>query len=226
MNDNFRRFDASTRTFLKSALGLSVGAAVAGWAGPSRAQGKVPMVDTDYRLIRPPQTPDIPNKIEVIEFFWFGCPHCNMLEPALRDWVAQLPGDVAFEKVHVPFNIQRHQQLYYTLVTMGKADPQMIANVFAIIHGERNMLDTPEKMTAALAKYGIDKKAFMDAWGAFSTQTRVRKATAMSAAYKVDSVPMLAVNGKYVTAPSMAGSNANAIAVVNYLIDRERKGAK
>jgi thiol:disulfide interchange protein DsbA len=214
-------FDPTTRAFLKSALALSAGATVL----PARAQGKAPIAGTDYRTLNPAQPTESGNKIELIEFFWYGCPHCYGLEPVLRDWLKKLPPDVAFRKLHVPFNEVKHQQLYYTLETLGKGD-SLDEMVFAGIHVERNRLDTPEKQADFLAKAGVDKKAFADAFGSFSVQTKMRKATAIASAFKIDSVPMLGVNGKYLTSPSMAGSNGNALGVVEYLIEQERKARK
>ena len=216
-----RAFDPSTRTLLKSVVAL----AAASLSGVVRAQSKPPEAGTDYRLVSPAQPTESPGKIEVIEFFWFGCPHCNALEPVLNDWVKRIPADVAFRKVHVPFNEVRHQQLYYTLDSMGKT-ADLDAKVFAGIHVERNRLDSLDKMVDYLGKFGVDKKVFSETFESFSVQTKMRKANAVAAAFKVDSVPLLGVNGKYLTAPSMAGSNANTLSVVDYLIDLERKAHK
>jgi protein dithiol oxidoreductase (disulfide-forming) len=216
-----RSFDPSTRALLKSAVMLAAGSL----SGVAFGQKSAYSEGTDYIAVKPPQPTDSGGKIEVIEFFWLGCPHCYALEPVLKDWLKRLPGDAAFRKVHVPFNEVRHQQLYYTLDTLGKYDA-LGDKVFAGIHVERDRLDSPDKMVAYLGKFGVDKKAFMDAFDSFTVQTKMRKATAMAAAYKVDSVPLLAVNGKYMTGPSMAGSNASALSVVDYLIDLERKAGK
>ncbi len=108
---------------------------------------------------------------------------------------ATLPGDVAFRKVHVPFNEVKHQQLFFALDAMGKADDAMNGHVFNAIHGERNRLDTLDKMVTLVTKFGIDGKAFAAAFESFGVQTKMRKATALAAAYKVVSVPLIAING-------------------------------
>lgn len=219
--------DPRTRLLLKSGLATSlVGALAALSSRRASAQGKPPAEGTEYKLIKPPQVPDDKSKIEVIEFFWFGCPHCNALEPAITAWAAKLPPDVAFRKVHVPFNEVKHQQLYYALEALGKASDKVDAAVFAAIHGERNRMDSVDRIAPVLEKQGIDRKALADVFDSFTVQTRMRKATALSAAYKIDSVPMIAINGKYLTAPSMAGSNGNALVVADALIDAERKAHK
>ncbi len=218
--------DENTRLRLKAGLALAACAATGAALRPVRAQGRAPAEGTEYRAIKPPQVPEDQSRIEVIEFFWYGCPHCAALDPALTAWAAKLPSDVAFRKVHVPFNEVKHQQLFYALETMGKADDATNAKVFAAIHTERNRMDTVDRIASYLEKHGIDRKAFTEAFESFTVQTKMRKATALAAAYKIDSVPMLAINGKYLTSPSQAGSNGNALMVADALIDRERKARK
>ena len=179
----------------------------------------------EYRSVKPTAPVDAPaGKVEVIEFFWYGCPHCNALEPAVREWSKRLAPDVAFRKVHVPWQVQAHQQLYYTLETMGRADA-LDEQVFAAIHRDRNRLDTPEAMADLLAKHGVDRKQFLDTYASFGVRTKMQRATQLAAAYKVDGVPMFGIAGRYVTAPSMVGSNGGALKMVDALVERVRKGA-
>jgi protein dithiol oxidoreductase (disulfide-forming) len=189
--------------------------------GLAQAQG-TPKEGQNYRLVNPIQPVEVPGKIEVIDFFWYACPHCNALAPAMKEWAKKLPADVAYRKIHVPFNEEKHQQLFYTLESLGKV-AELNDKVFAAIHIERNRMDTPEKMAEVLAKAGLDAKLFRDTYDSFSVKTKMRKATATTAAFKLDGVPQIAVNGRYITAPSMAGGNGQAIAVADYLIDLERK---
>jgi thiol:disulfide interchange protein DsbA len=198
-------------------------AALAGFAARAAAQGGGGE-GFEYKAVKPAAPVDAPaGKIEVVEFFWYGCPHCNSLEPALKDWAKKLPADVAFRKVHVPWQVKAHQQLFYTLDTMGQADA-LNDKVFAAIHSERNRLDTPEAMADLVAKHGVDRKQFLDTYASFGVQTKMQRATQLAAAYKVDGVPMIGVAGKYLTAPSMVGSNAAALKMADQLIDRVRKG--
>jgi thiol:disulfide interchange protein DsbA len=179
----------------------------------------------EYRSVKPTAPVDAPaGKVEVIEFFWYGCPHCNALEPAVKEWSKRLAPDVAFRKVHVPWQVQAHQQLYYTLETMGRADA-LDEQVFAAIHRDRNRLDTPEAMADLLAKHGVDRKQFLDTYASFGVRTKMQRATQLAAAYKVDGVPMFGIAGRYVTAPSMVGSNGGALKMVDALVERVRKGA-
>jgi thiol:disulfide interchange protein DsbA len=212
----------STRRSILAGLGAG-GLAVAGVARPVAAQSARPE-GSAFRPVQPPVPTEAPaGKVEVIEFFWYGCPHCNALEPAVKAWARQLPPDVAFRKVHVPWQVQAHQQLFYTLDALGKAD-ELGDRVFAAIHTDRQRLDTPEAMADLLARHGVDRKQFLDAYSSFGVRAKVQRATQLAAAYKVDGVPMFGVAGRWVTAPSMAGSNAEALKVVDALVDRARKG--
>ena len=179
----------------------------------------------EYKTVKPAAPTDAPaGKVEVVEFFWYGCPHCNALEPALKEWAKRLPADVAFRKVHVPWSVQAHQQLFFTLETMGRADA-LNDVVFAAIHNDRNKLDTPEAMADLVAKHGVDRKQFLDTYSSFGVRTKMQRGTQLAAAYKVDGVPTFGVAGKWTTAPSMVGSNAAALKMVDTLVDRVRKGA-
>ncbi|GAA4412760.1 thiol:disulfide interchange protein DsbA/DsbL [Quisquiliibacterium transsilvanicum] len=211
--------DLATRRFLKTIAG----GAVALVASPLLAQQKA----AEFRAVNPPQPTDAPGKVEVLEFFWYGCPHCNSLEPMLKDWAAKLPADVSFRKIHVGLGPSwvPHQQLFYTLESMGKAD-SLGSVVFNAIHVERNMLSRPEAMADLLAKHGVDRKLFTDTYQSFAVRTRMRKASAVAEAYGLDGVPAFGVNGKWFTSPSMAGGNAQALRVLEQLIERERRGAR
>jgi thiol:disulfide interchange protein DsbA len=213
----------ATRHFLKS---LGAGAAL-GALGPALAQGKAPTEGVEYRAVKPSQAVDTPGKIEVLEFFWYGCPHCNALEPSLVDWARRLPADVVFRKVHVALgpHWQAHQQMYYTLDAMGRS-AELNERIFLAIHNQGTLLDKPERMADFLARSGVDRKQFLDTYASFAVQTRMRRASQMAEVFGVDGVPALAVQGKWYTAPSMAGGNAQALRVVDFLIDRERRGGR
>lgn len=179
----------------------------------------------EFKSVKPPAPSDAaPGKIEVVEFFWYGCPHCHGLEPALKDWLKRLPSDVSFRKVHVPWQVQAHQQLFFALESLN-LNESMNEKVFVAIHTDRNKLDTPEAMADLLAKNGVDRKQFLDAYGSFGVKARVQRATQLAAAYKIDGVPTFGIGGKFITSPSMAGSNGNSLKILDTLIDRVRKGA-
>ena len=215
--------DRATRRFLKSVLGGAVALA----ASPAFAQGRPAGEGSAYRAVNPAQPTDAPGKIEVVEFFWYGCPHCNSLEPALKDWVARLPGDVAFRKIHVGLGPSwvPHQQLFYTLESMGKT-ASLNQAVFNAIHVERNMLSRPETMADFVAKLGVDRKQFLDTYDSFAVRTRMRKASSVAEGYRLDGVPAFGVNGKWFTSPAMAGGNAQVLRLLDQLVDIERRAAR
>lgn len=195
-----------------------------GAAGPVRAQGK-PVEGTHYvKLAQPVPVP--PGKIEVVEFFWYGCPHCNAFEPLLETWTAKLPPDVAFRRVPVAFRDEpftSHQKVFYALEAMGLL-ASMHRKVFYAIHGERQRLDKPVDIQAFMVKNGVDGAKFMENFNSFSTQTKVRQATKLAADYKIDGVPALGVHGRYFTSGTLAGSPQASLAVTEYLIGLARKG--
>lgn len=195
-----------------------------GAAGPVRAQGK-PVEGTHYvKLAQPVPVP--PGKIEVVEFFWYGCPHCNAFEPLLETWTAKLPPDVAFRRVPVAFRDEpftSHQKIFYALEAMGLL-ASMHRKVFYAIHGERQRLDKPADIQAFMVKNGVDGAKFMENFNSFSTQTKVRQATKLAADYKIDGVPALGVHGRYFTSGTLAGSPQASLAVTEYLIGLARKG--
>lgn len=195
-----------------------------GAAGPVRAQGK-PVEGTHYvKLAQPVPVP--PGKIEVVEFFWYGCPHCNAFEPLLETWTAKLPPDVAFRRVPVAFRDEpftSHQKIFYALEAMGLL-ASMHRKVFYAIHGERQRLDKPVDIQAFMVKNGVDGAKFMENFNSFSTQTKVRQATKLAADYKIDGVPALGVHGRYFTSGTLAGSPQASLAITEYLIGLARKG--
>jgi protein dithiol oxidoreductase (disulfide-forming) len=217
----------SRRQFSLSALGAATAAAFGPYAPNALAQQAPSKMEDgfEFRSVKPVQKTEDPKRIELLEFFWYGCPHCNAIEPALQEWVKRLPPDVHFKKIHVNFKEPVHQQLFFTLETMGK-DKELTPKVFYRIHGERDPFMQPEKMADYLAPFGLDKKAFMDTFKSFGVLTKMKRATQIQEAYKVDGVPAFAVNGKYYTAPTMAGSNSAVIGVIETLIARERQARK
>ena len=178
--------------------------------------------------------PGTPGKIEVVEFFWYGCPHCYAFEPAMQDWIAKLPADVSFRHVHVAFraNVKIHQRLFYTLEALGK-EKDVRARVFSAIHREGKGLDSPKAMTDLLAPLGIDPAKFNEAYNSFGVQTKCQQAEKLSEAYRIDGVPALGIGGRFWTSPAMAAggqrmdeieSGRRALETTNFLLERLRSG--
>lgn len=214
------------REFSASLVGAGVGAAVLAPALPVRAQAGAPVEGTNYVRLSQAVPTSSGNKIEVIEFFWYGCPHCNALEPALEPWAKQLPADVSFRRVPVAFReepFSAHQRLFFALEAMGQVNA-LQPKVFYAIHGEHQKLDKPDDAAAFVAKFGVDKAKFLENYNSFSTQTKMRQANQLAAAYKIDGVPTLGVQGRYFTSGSLAGSNERMLSVVDFLVQKIRKG--
>ncbi len=177
-------------------------------AATATASPTNPVNGVDYRTLEQPQPTEAGgNKVEVIEFFWYACPHCNALEPALNDWVKKQGDNILFKRVPVNFreSFVPQQRLYYTLEEMGKLD-EMHAKVFQAIHNGRQTLDTDASVIEFIEKQGIDKKEFVKRYNSFSVSAKVTRAKYLQGAYNVDGVPMIAIGGRYLTAPSIVGA--------------------
>ena len=189
------------------------------------AQGKPPQEGADFLVLdKPAPTEAGAGKIEVVEFFWYSCPHCNKFEPQLQEWVKKMPKDVVLRRVPVAFrpDFEPQQRLYFVLEAMGKVE-ELHTKVFNAIHVERQPLNTADMVAAWAEKQGIDKAKFTEAYNSFPVATKTRKSTLLQDSYKVDGVPALGVAGKYYTSGSVAQSMERALVVTDYLIGLARK---
>ncbi|GAA4324055.1 thiol:disulfide interchange protein DsbA/DsbL [Pigmentiphaga soli] len=213
---------ASLLRRLGATLALAAGAA---FLLPAAAQAQQPREGAEYTRLPQPQPTDSPGKIEVTEFFWYSCPHCNALEPSLEAWIRKQPADVVVRRVPVRFNagMEPQQRLYYTLESLGKVD-EFQAKVFNAIHQERQPLNTADRIIDWAARQGFDKAQFTATFNSFGVQSKVQRAVKLAEAYNIDGVPTLAVNGHYVTSPAQTGSNASALQVLDFLVAKERSG--
>ena len=206
--------------------GLGVGLGAAGMAAAPAAFAQAgPVEGKDYIRLSQPQAV-APGKIEVVDFFWYGCPHCFAFEPSLDAWAKKLPTDVAFRRVPVSFRDEpfgTHARIFYALESLGQVDA-MHRKVFSAIHNERAALAKPDEVSAFMTKNGLDGAKFLEVMNSFSVQTKARQAKQITDAYKIDGVPALGIQGRYYTSGSVAGSNDRALAVADQLILRARKG--
>lgn len=177
-------------------------------AGTAAASPSNPQAGVDYRVLEKPQQTESGKKIEVTEFFWYGCPHCSALEPSLEAWVKKNENTIAFKRVPVAFreSFLPQQKMYYALEAMGKID-EMQKKIFAAIHGERRTLDTEAAIVEFVTKNGVDKQKFLDLYNSFGVQAKARRASQLQEAYRIDGVPTIAVDGRYVTSPSIVGAS-------------------
>ncbi|KNE75383.1 Periplasmic thiol:disulfide interchange protein DsbA [Candidatus Burkholderia crenata] len=189
----------------------------------AHASPAAPVAGTDYTVLQPAQPVNANGKIEVIEFMWYGCPHCNEFDPYLEAWVKKQGPDVVFKRVPVAFrdDLIPHSKMYHALDALGLAD-KLTPAVFNEIHVKKNYLLTPEAQATFLATLGVDKKKYMDAYNSFSTQSDLQRDTKLMQDYKIDGVPTLAVQGKYETGPATTNSLPGTIQVLDFLIAQIR----
>jgi protein dithiol oxidoreductase (disulfide-forming) len=208
---------------------LACGAAMAGSALVSTAalaQGNAPVAGKNYQVVSKPAAVEAPaGKIEVVEFFWYNCPHCNAFEPAFEEWVKRVPKDVMVRRVPIAFraDFQPQQRLYYTLEALGLVE-KLTPKVFAAIHAEKQKLDSADQITEWVVKQGVDKTKFLEQFNSFTVANKASKATQLQNAYQIEGVPALGVAGRFWTDGSMNGSMERALQVVDILVAGIRSG--
>lgn len=185
----------------------------------------------DFQAVNPPQAPETGNKIEVIEFFSYACPHCHTLEAPLRAWLKRKPADVEFRRLPVVFRDDWAPlaRLYYTLESMGLVDKLHI-DVFKALHEQKVRLQDPKVIPDWIASKGVDKQKFMDTFNSFSIQSRTQRSPEVGRRYGVEFTPVVVVDGRYLTGPSMmTGADYDAFfKVLDQLVvaARKQRGAK
>lgn len=214
------------REFSMATASVAAAASLGALSIPAQAQGPAPRAGTDFLVLDKPAPVEAPaGKVEVVEFFWYSCPHCNTFEPALNEWIKKAPKDVVVRRVPIAFraDFEPQQRLYYVLEAMNKVD-ELHKKVFYAIHVEKQTLKTPELIADWAEKQGLNKAKFLETYNSFSVATKARKATQLQDAYKIDGVPALGVAGRYFTSGSMAQTMGRALLVTDYLIAQVRKG--
>jgi protein dithiol oxidoreductase (disulfide-forming) len=163
-----------------------------------------PEAGKEYQILQQPQQTDSPGKVEITEFFYYSCPHCNALDPYITAWAKKQGNAISFKRVHVDFGQgqQPLQRMFYTLETMGKVD-ELHARIFQAIHKEHQFLRTDEDMVNFVVKNGIDKTKYVALCRSFGVEAKMRRAKSLQDAYKIEGVPTLFVDGKYMTSPSV-----------------------
>ena len=194
-------------------------------ATPALAQARQFKEGKDYKRLDKPVAPDAAaGKVDVIEFFWYSCPHCNVFEPAFDAWAKAAPKDLSIRRVPVAFNASfiPQQKLYYTLEGMGKVD-ELHARVFRAIHVERQKLATDANVMEWMARQpGVDQAKFKEVYNSFTVSNQVRRATQLQEAYGVEGVPSMGVAGRYYTDGTHAGSMPAVLNVVGYLVNNPK----
>lgn len=163
-------------------------------------------------------------KIEVMEFFWYGCSHCNHLHPYLKNWLKTAPSDVDFKYVPAIFrtNWVPAAKLFYSINAIGAMD-MLHDKIYSAIHQNKINLHKESVLFNWIEQQGVDLKKFKDAYQSFTVQSQVAKATQMTRQYKLSGVPSLIVGGKYMTSGGMTNTPEETIKVLQELIDKVRQ---
>ena len=203
---------------LLAALGLAI--SVSACAETDHASFAV---DTHYRILDKPVAVDDPSKIEVREFFFYGCPHCYDTEPLVEQWLAGKPADVNFVRSPVLFinGAEPLARAFYVAQSKGIFE-QIHKPIFDAIHKHREPLFTVPALTNFFRKYGVEPKEFNELYASFGVSTRIRQADAISRESKITGVPAFTVNGKYVVLRQNLKTHDELFGVIEYLVEKER----
>lgn len=206
---------------------LMLAALLFGGALSAIAQPALYIEGTHYEELDNPVRTSDPNRIEVTEIFWYGCPHCYAFEPLLNNWKESLPADVAFVRSPGMWNqtMEIHAQIFYAEEALGVTD-KLHSVIFNEIHQKRNYLQTADKVKELFVSHGVDPEAFDKAWNSFSVTSAVKRAGTRMRDYGVRGVPSLVVNGKYlVSAGGAVATQNDMLKIVDFLIQKERSSS-
>lgn len=177
-----------------------------------------------YELINPPQNTSTPDNVEVIEFFWFGCPHCYAFEPTIAAWEEDMPANVTFIREAPPLNPswEQHSRAFYAAQLMGK-EVEFVEAMFTAIHEQKKRMRKPSDIGDLAAEHGMEKDKFMKTMKSFAVQTKLNRSIQLAQAAGLTGVPAIVINGKYRTGASLAGGNAGIIDVINETVAMEKE---
>lgn len=175
-----------------------------------------------YEAVTPAQPVQNPDKIEVIEFFWYGCPHCYSLEPSMAEWLKTKPANVEFIRQPAVFSDLwgKHAKAYFTAEALGVLD-KVHADFFDAIQNKKQKLVSEDELTKFFADHGVKDEDFRSAYNSFLVDAKLRQAESIGPRYGISGVPAIIVNGKYKVTAQSAKSQANMLTVTNQLIAQE-----
>lgn len=202
---------------LQTTIATTLGAGLVGVAGNAMAAG-------GYELINPPQNTATPDKVEVIEYFWLGCPHCYSFEPSIAAWEANMPENVVFSREAPPLNPswEQHSRSFYAAQLLGH-EHEFVEGMFKAIHENRQRMRSPGDIADLAAALGMDKDKFLKTMDSFGVQTKMNRAMQMAKGAGLTGVPSVVINGKYRTGAGVAGGNDAVIRVINETIAIEKQ---
>lgn len=208
----------SRRQFIANTLLGAIG--IAGILPQALAQS----AGRGYELINPPQNTSHPDKVEVVEFFWLGCPHCYSFEPTIAQWESTMPDNVAFVREAPPLNKswEQHSRGFYAAQLMGK-EHEFVNAMFTAIHENRQRMRKPSDIADLAQGLGMDRDKFLKTMKSFSVQTRMNRSIQMAKSAGISGVPAIVINGKYRTGASVAGGNQGMIRAIDETIAIEKR---
>jgi len=210
---------------------LFVGGLTTGMLLSSLAQAKEIDEGIEYQLVTPPVRTVSKNKVEVVELFWYGCPHCYSFEPKLIEWKKKLGKNVQFIRIPAIFphrpTWELHARAYYAAELLGVLD-KIHAPLFTAIQKDPTRMPNREKLASFFEKYGVKKAVFLETLDSFGVQMKVNRAKYLTGkqGYKIDGVPTIIVDGRYRTHASLTNGQAGMLKVTDYLIKKASKSGK
>ena len=197
--------------------------AVAGFAGTAPAQEVRARQNIEYRLIKP-QPIETGDKIEVVDFFWYGCPHCNDFQPSLESWIKRKPADVVLRRVPAVFRDSwaPHARIYYTLEQLGEVE-RLHQKVYFSYHVEELPMSKSDVMERWAAANGIDRERWRKSYSSPDVDARVENAMRLTEAYSLQGTPSVVVDGRYLTSSSMTSSYSEMVQILEELIRLARR---
>jgi len=192
------------------------------FAGLVAAAATTANAQTGYEVLKKPQLTTNPDKVEVVEFFWYGCPHCFQFEPYIQDWKKTKPDNVEFINAAPPLNPawKVHSQAFYAAQVLGVLD-QFHEQMFNAIHVDKKPMRKPKDVGKLVDSLGLDSKKFLKTMKSFNVDAKIRQSLQMASEAGISAVPTVIINGKYRTSGSVAGSYPNLIKVLDELVARE-----
>ncbi|MFZ6649255.1 thiol:disulfide interchange protein DsbA/DsbL [Undibacterium sp. TJN25] len=204
-------------------------------AAGASASVTAPQLGAEYQVLARPQPAEAGKKVEVIEFFGYFCPHCNILDPMLTQWVKKQGDNIVFKRIHVDFSESTlpQQKLFATLEAMGKLE-ELHSKVFYAMHVERKRLGSDAEVLDFAVKNGLDKQKFQDTYNSFSVRSKLGRSKQLQETFNITGVPTFAVEGRYITSPSIVGvtmghpvtepeQNAASLQVMDWLVAKVQK---
>ena len=183
--------------------------------------------EQQFKNIRPVQPTKVEGKIEVLEIFWYGCPHCYSFEPYVKKWLEEKPDDVEFRRMPAIFNKSwiPHAKAYFTAIKLGVLE-KIHGPLFKALHKDKKKIFDEKQLGKFFTNQGVNGDDFTRIFNSNEVETQVKESFVMGQRYGITGVPAVIINGKFLTSGSHAGTYDDVLKVINKLVDRERERLK